>query len=269
MDQEAEQASGQAPGQASGQPSGRAPDQGTEAPTMDAFDLIRQLRHKEKPPEQAETFDYRKRMLAFAPVIGAKPSSGVVFGVAGAVAFYKGDPKTTRISSAVISLTFSTKKQTSFTGRFTTFTRDDRWRIEGDNRLLWTSQDAYGLGTGTTPGDRINVKYDFFRVYETAYYRVHPGLYAGVGVHFNDHGRAAGQRRRMRRSNSSTCSARTRFDLNTQISGRSVNRSGTTGQPDQPRRGWHANGSVRTFFRILGGDSTWQRRISTLALTRG
>ena len=48
-------------------------------------------------------------MKAFAPVIGAKPSSGALLGVAGNVAFYRGDPATTHISSVVASLTFSTK----------------------------------------------------------------------------------------------------------------------------------------------------------------
>ena len=84
------------------------------AETIDVFDLLRRLRHKEKDA-QAESWDYHKPMMAFAPVIGAKPSSGVLFGAAGNVAFYRGDPSTTRISSMVTSLTFSTKKQTSIT----------------------------------------------------------------------------------------------------------------------------------------------------------
>ena len=89
--------------------------------TMDVFDLWRQLRHKEA--HQAESWDYRKPMVAVAPVIGAKPSSGVLVGAAGNVAFYRGDPSTTHISSMVASLTVSTKKQTSLTNRFTMFAR--------------------------------------------------------------------------------------------------------------------------------------------------
>ena len=90
--------------------------------TVDIFDLLRKLRHKDTAA-QTKTWDYRKPMIAFAPVIGAKPSSGVLFGAAGNVAFYRGDPSTTRISSLVTSLTFSTKKQTSMTNRFTMFGR--------------------------------------------------------------------------------------------------------------------------------------------------
>ena len=120
--------------------------------TVDIFDLLRKLRHKEAEA-QTETWDYRKPMIAFAPVIGAKPSSGVLFGAAGNVAFYRGDPSTTRISSLVTSLTFSTKKQTSLTNRFTMFGRGNRWRHEGDYRFQWTSLETYGLGTSADTRD--------------------------------------------------------------------------------------------------------------------
>ena len=73
-------------------------------PTTDIFDVWRAFRHKEKAPDAA--WDYHKTMKAFAPVIGVKPSSGALIGVAGNIAFYRGDPATTRISSMVASLTF-------------------------------------------------------------------------------------------------------------------------------------------------------------------
>src|SRR5262245_13297171 len=127
-------------------PDGKPEQAAAQVPagTVDVFDLWRQLRHKQEA--QAEPWDYRKRMIAFAPVIGAKPSSGALFGVAGNVAFYRGDPSTTGISSIVTSLTFSTKKQTSLTNRFTMFAPENSWRHEGDYRLQWTSLDTYGLG---------------------------------------------------------------------------------------------------------------------------
>jgi hypothetical protein len=243
----------------------QASGQGEQIETMDAFDLLRKLRHKEPSDKERAAWDYRKRMVAFAPVIGVKPSSGVLVGAAGNVAFYRGDPKTTHISSVVGSLTFSSKKQTALSGRFTMFTRDDRWRIEGDNRLQWTSQDTYGLGAGTAPGDKVNAKYTFFRVYETAYYRVRPSLFAGVGLHFNDH-------TSVRPGSDVTEDAWAEspyvqysqehgFALDTQISaGASVNLLvDSRDNPINADRGWLANASYRPFFKdFLGGDSTWQ-----------
>jgi len=54
-------------------------------PTTDVFDLVRQLRHK-PPDPMADVWDHRKPMIAVSPVIGSKPSSGALFGVAGNVA---------------------------------------------------------------------------------------------------------------------------------------------------------------------------------------
>ena len=43
----------------------------------------------------------------------------------------------------VTSVTFSTKKQTSITDRFTMFVPENRWRLDADHRFQWTSLDTY------------------------------------------------------------------------------------------------------------------------------
>ena len=151
----------------------------------DVFDLAQAS--SQAAGSRAAVWDYRKPMKAFAPVIGAKPSSGVLLGVAGNVAFYRGDPATTHISSVVASLTFSTKGQTAFTDRFTMFARDDRWRLDGDHRFQWTSLDTYGLGTSADTRAGVRPNFDFFRLHHTAYYRLRPGLFAGAGLYYDNH----------------------------------------------------------------------------------
>jgi outer membrane protein assembly factor BamA len=159
--------------------------QTVEPETVDVIDLWNHIRNKpENPP--AEPGD-QKAMKALAPVIGTKPSSGAFVGVAGNVAFFKGEPATTRISSVVTSVTYSTKQQTSVTGRFLVFSRGDAWRIEGDNRAQWTSQDTYGLGTATPADAAVDAKFNFFRVHETVYRHLAHGIFAGLGFHFDDH----------------------------------------------------------------------------------
>src|SRR3954464_9995887 len=126
-----------------------APASSVEPAQIDAVDLWGKIRHK--PP--APVRDQGDRMFAIAPVVSSKPSSGFAAGIGGSLAVFRGDPKTTRISSGVGALTVSTKKQTSITARFGVFAKEDRWRVEGDNRALWTSQDIYGLGMNTTQAD--------------------------------------------------------------------------------------------------------------------
>ena len=239
-----------------------APDPSAE--TIDVFDLVRKLRNKE-PDAQTEPWDYRKRMMAFAPVIGAKPSSGVLFGVAGNVAFYRGDPSTTRISSIVTSLTFSTKKQTSLTNRFTMFGRENRWRHEGDYRFQWTSLETYGLGTSADTRVGVEADFDFFRLYHTSYYRLGSALYVGAGVYFDNHTDVApdeGEEAEWDESPYATYSRAHGLPLDSQTAaGTSLdllwdNRDSFINAD----RGWLAKASYRTLFDgFLGGDSSWQK----------
>jgi outer membrane protein assembly factor BamA len=238
------------------------------SPAAEEFDLVdlwRRIRHRELTPEQqAEAADPKARMRAIAPVIGYKPSSGAMIGVAGNMARFLGDPKTTRISSSVMSLTFSSKKQTSLTVRFGVFSPGDRWSLDGDNRLQWTSQDTFGLGTITSPDDKINMKFDYIRVYNTAYRKVYRNLHAGVGFHYSARtGIGPGKDAESAWADSPfvTYSERHGFPLDSQTSaGTSVNaRIDTRDNGINPNRGWLAGVSYRPFFKgFLGGDSTWQ-----------
>ena len=230
----------------------------------DVFDILRKLRHKERADANPAEWDYHQPMRAFAPVVGAKPSSGPLIGLAGNMALYRGTPETTHISSAVASLTFSAKKQTALLARFGLFTQEDRWKLEGDNRFLWTSQDTYGLGTGTTAADRVNLKYDYVRIYDTAYHRLRPSVFAGLGFHYGANTNVkpgAGAEAGWNQSPYVTYSRKYGLPLESQTSaGGSLNLLvDTRDNAINADRGWLASASYRAFVAgLLGGDSTWQ-----------
>ena len=247
---------------ADGDPRQAAPDPPAE--TMDVFDLLRKLRNK-GPDAQPEVWDYRRPMMAFAPVIGAKPSSGVLLGAAGNVAFYRGDPSTTGISSMVASVTFSTKKQTAVTDRFTMFAANNRWRLEGDHRFQWTSSDTYELGTSADTSAGILANFDFFRLHHTLYRRLRPAVYAGAGLYFDDHtnvGPGSGTELAWDDSPYVTYSGAHGLPLDAQISaGTSLDLLWDSRDSFiNAHRGWLAKASYRTLFDgFLGGDSSWQK----------
>ena len=233
--------------------------------TMDVVDLIRKLRHKELTAEEkAAALDPMTRMRAAAPVIGYKPSSGALIGVAGNMAFFLGDPPATRISSMVASLTFSSRNQVSLSGRFTVFGPADRWAVDGDNRAQWTSQNTYGLGAATTPDDEVNMEFNYFRVYETGYFRLYRRLLGGVGFHYTAHTAVRpGEDEEAGWSESPhvVYSEANGLPVESQTSaGVSVNlRLDSRDHAINPGRGWLASVSYRPFFKgFLGGDSTWQ-----------
>ncbi len=238
------------------------PDAPAQEPTTDIMDLLRLLRDKHALPE---AWDYRKSMKAFAPVIGAKPSSGVLLGVAGNVAFYRGTPETTRISSIVASATVSTRGQIAVTDRLTMFAPGDRWRLDGDHRFQWTSLETYPLGSSADTRTGTDANFDFFRLHHTVYYRLRPGLFAGAGLYFDNHtnvGPAEGQEAEWETSPYVQYSNAHGLPLDGQISaGPSVdlvwdNRD----NPINTDRGWMAKASYRVLAKgFLGGDSNWQK----------
>src|SRR5688572_16222522 len=236
------------------------------ASTTDIFDVVRAWRGK--PPEsQTAKWDWRDRMAAFAPVIGSKPSSGVLLGAAGNVAFYRGDPATTSISSVVASVTFSSKGQTAITDRFTIFGNADRWRLDADHRFQWTSLETYALGTSADTRTGVLAKFDFFRLHHTAFYQLRPNLFAGAGLFYDTHngikpdddddaeaGWPASPYVEYSERNGlpldAQTSAGTSFDLVWD------SRDGFI----TPTGGLLAKGSYRTLFDgFLGGDSSWQK----------
>ena len=230
--------------------------------TVDVFDLLRTLRHKQAP---TEPWDFHKPMMAFAPVIGAKPSAGFLLGAAGNIAVFLGDPSTTRISSLVTSVTFSTKKQIALTGRYTMFGHDSRWRLEGDDRLHWTSLETFGLGTSADTTDGTVADFNFFRVHNTAYHQLRAGLYAGAGLYFDNH---TGVGPRDGEESAWTGSPYVRYSeahglpLDSQIAaGTSLDLVWDTRDSFiNADGGWLAKASYRTLFNgFLGGDSSWQK----------
>ena len=121
---------------------------------------------RNKPAAQTES-QPQGLMIAVMPIIGRNPTSGLTFGVAGQVAFIAGNPDTTRISSGVASLSFSTKNQTLLNVRFDAYSSGSVWLLEGDNRVYKAGEGVYGLGTDTPASGRIDADYSWLRLHET------------------------------------------------------------------------------------------------------
>jgi len=228
-------------------------------PTLDVGDLWRKALHKEPT-----TGDAGKKFFVLAPSIGSKPSTGLNGGVSGNIAFYLGDPATTRISTINGGLKVSQKGQTLGGVRFVTYTNDNRWFLQDENRLSWTSQNTYALGGDSPASSAANVKYDLFRFYGTVYRTIRPQLLVGFGLNFSEHTDVRPGTDAAAKWDSSEYVAYTTqhgFDLEGQTSsGTNVGLiHDTRDNHINPQRGVLASATYRTFFNgFLGGDSTWQ-----------
>lgn len=256
----------QEPPQASAQPAPKpATEEAIAVPTKDLFDVWRQIRHKPEPPPPGPE-DYKRWMVALAPVLTYGPTSGFGLGFAGNIAAYRGTPHTTRISSIVASVTATTKEQVLVNAKINSSALHNRRHFEGDNRLYWTSQKTYGLGTGTTEDAAVDQKYDYFRFYESYYVKIAPNTYVGGGFLYSDHRDVrpadADAEAAWATSPYVTYSEKYGFDPEQQTSaGLSLNvlfdsRDGSI----NPSRGVYASLGYRAFFEdFLGGASSWQQ----------
>jgi hypothetical protein len=241
-------------------------------PTLDAGDLWHVLRHGRADPLAGDPganlpTPSREHFFVAAPTIASKPSTGLSVGLNTNLAFFSGDEKTTHISSISGGLRVSQKQQVLSGVRFSMFTADDRWFIQGDNRLSWTSQNTYGLGADTIgigPSTE-NLKYNALKLYETAYRTVRPHLFVGLGINISKHGNIRPGDGVLENFDQSAYVAYNElhgFDDQEQTS------AGTSlgllydsrDNGINAQRGWLASVAYRTFFSgFLGGDSTWQQ----------
>jgi hypothetical protein len=247
-----------------------APSSSAPAPagTLDIGDLWHRLLRRQAPDAQDEAAAARRRALVVAPTFGSKPSTGFSLGVASNLAFFEGDPKTTHISTMNGGVRVTQKQQLLSGVRFSIFTDNDRWFLTGDNRFSLTSQGVYGLGTDTLATDVLSTKYRYVRFFETAYRQVSHRLFIGGGLDVDTHTdvRPGNAKATASWDDSPlvTYSLANGFSPTEQTSaGSSVNLLFDTRDSGiNPKHGWFANASYRTYFNgFLGGDSTWQELV--------
>jgi Omp85 superfamily domain len=247
----------------------RAEDEASPSPpvaaTTDAGDLWRRLRHSIAAGDQPSTIEPHRSFFVVAPSIGSKPSTGITGGLSGNIAFIDGEPPTTHISTMSGGLRVSQKGQALSGVRLAMFTPNDRWFVQSDNRLSWTSQNTYGLGGNTLAVDAENLKYDQLRLYETVYKSVAPGLFVGAGLNVNRHSNirpgTGVNSDDFDQAAYAEYTAQHGFAPDQQTSsGASVGvMFDTRDNGINAHRGWLASATYRTFFAgFLGGDSTWQ-----------
>jgi outer membrane protein assembly factor BamA len=228
---------------------------------LDVPGLIRAWRGEGPAPER----EPGERMITAAPVIGSNPTSGFFVGAAAQVAFFRGDPATTRMSSGIVSGTISSKKQVVFNLRFDAFTEGNEWLVESDNRFQKTSQDVYGFGSATPSSAAQSADFNFVRLHETLYRQVARDFYIGGGFLFDSHTSVKPDDESNPNWQTSpyiTYSEQNALPTDAQESaGFSVNAVLNRRDSDiSPRRGWRAGGSYRwSFDGFLGGDSAWQQ----------
>jgi Omp85 superfamily domain len=164
---------------------------------VDIFQVLRKWTGK-PPKTQSPVPEQGVKNFSLLPIVGYSPANGFVIGGAVSITEFHGDPKTTSLSSALLNASFTSKKQILLNLRFDYFTKENKWYISGDNRLLFFAQPTYGLGiyglqnqayTFGLNGSDVSrtdseqpMRFNYIRLYETFSRRVYKKWYAGLGL---------------------------------------------------------------------------------------
>jgi outer membrane protein assembly factor BamA len=244
---------------------GAAAAQVRDEATLDLGDLWRRLWGRPAPAVLDAASSARKSAVVLAPIIGFKPTTGLSVGVASNITFFRGSPETTHISTGYASIRFTEDHQLLSSLRFAAFTDHDRWFLQGDNRFQLNSLNTYDLGSGLSATGGVNTNYHYAKLFEAALLQVAKHLFVGAGIDADTHTDVAAGSGTTEASFDQSAlvaySTAHQLPLTSQTSGGTSfdalfdNRDSSV----NPRHGWLASASYRTFFKgFLGGDSTWQ-----------
>lgn len=140
------------------------------------------------------------------PIVGVNPTVGVLYGVAVSASAMLGDHRTTRMSTSLGTVNYSTNKQLLTFIKTNIYTSDDKWILLGDWRYFDSSQPTFGLGTG--PDSRLilsdsleykdglftepipssqQMEFAYVKLSEIVLKKVRKFFYVGLGYHLDYH----------------------------------------------------------------------------------
>ncbi|HEY2648649.1 MAG TPA: BamA/TamA family outer membrane protein [Puia sp.] len=182
------------------QPSSEMGQQNAVNP-VDLIGVIGNMFNK-KGPARSDILIPGVRNVSLLPIIGYGPANGFVIGAAISATNLLGKRENTQLSSALISISLTSKKQVLLCARSNIYLPGNSWYIPGDVRLLFFAQPTYGLGIydldhtlnfnvdGTDASTSVlqqPMRFNYIRFYETALKQIFPSWYAGIGINIDDH----------------------------------------------------------------------------------
>jgi outer membrane protein assembly factor BamA len=175
--------------------------QQTNVNPVDLIGVIGGMFNK-KAPARSDIIIPGVRNVSLLPIVGYGPANGFVIGTAISATNLLGSEKNTQLSSALVSISLTTKKQVLLCARSDIYLPGNTWYIPGDVRLLFFAQPTYGLGIyglnstlnfnidGTDLSNSVleqPMRFNYIRFYETALKEIFPHWYAGAGINIDDH----------------------------------------------------------------------------------
>ncbi|WP_232341343.1 BamA/TamA family outer membrane protein [Hymenobacter ginkgonis] len=153
-------------------------------PPLDVADVAHHF-YGRLPPHDSLGLRPGHHVLLLVPVVGYSQQTGGVAEVALNLAFRR---PAANVSTVVGAAEYTLHQQLIFTLTSSVWAPSNTWNFVGDWRLMRYPQSTYGLGMYTsTTGGVVSMDYKYLRLYQTAFHRIAPDWYAGLGYQLDDH----------------------------------------------------------------------------------
>ena len=142
--------------------------------------------------------DKRESLTSFIvlPTLGYQPANGFTGGFITQYSFRENQED--RVSLLSGGASYSTKKQILTYAKNNMYLKGDTYFLSGDLRYYVFSQSNFGLGSDIVPyGDEFDsfkyedveqpMKYNYFKVHQTANYKILRNIYTGLGIHVDSY----------------------------------------------------------------------------------
>jgi outer membrane protein assembly factor BamA len=240
---------------------------------VDLIDVIGNMLNK-KGPARSDSVVEGVRNVSLLPIVGYGPANGFVIGAAISMSKLLGNRQNTQLSSALMSVSLTTKEQVLLCMRSNIYLPGNKWYIPGDVRFLFFAQPTYGLGIydlNATKGFNINgtditrsrleqpMRFNYIRFYESAVREIFPKWYAGLGINIDAHSKIQDQSLKLDTPNlfitsNYLYSIKYGFDP-THYSTNGLSLQVIEDSRDNPinaHKGWYANVAFRVNEKIIG-----------------
>lgn len=222
---------------------------------MDLPDVFRKIFKIKASPEPDSVTS--KSQVSIVPAIGYTLVSGLAAVLSGNIA-YRNGPQS-RISTFVISASYTQKKQFIIPLHTFIWTHDNEYFFVGDYRFYKYPQSTYGLGSNSNIKAEDPMDFSFGRFYQTAYKHLQGNWYGGIGYNFDAYwdisnkGPLDKSRSDYATYGTSSHSVASGFTINALNDSRdnSIN----------PSKGWYLEAIYRNNLRGLGSTVNWQSLI--------
>jgi len=151
----------------------------------DMIDVIKKIFNKQSPDSARNKS--KKLVYSVVPAVGYSLSTGFAVDITANVAFYTNNNHKQNLSEMDVEAVYDTKIQKILISRATIWGTDNNYKFVTDLRLEKYPVSTYGLGTGTSQAKEDPLVYSYIRTYLTAYRKIIPDFYIGLGYNLDYH----------------------------------------------------------------------------------